>query len=73
MRRIPDEQLRTISVPVALIWGREDRVMRLEIAEEASAKFGWPLYPIDDCGHGSVMERPDAVIEALRAAIDTRP
>jgi pimeloyl-ACP methyl ester carboxylesterase len=73
MKRIPDEQLRTISVPVTLIWGKNDRVMRFKIAEEASAKFGWPLYAIDDCGHASVMERPDAVIEGLRAAIDTRP
>jgi pimeloyl-ACP methyl ester carboxylesterase len=73
MRRIQDEELRTITVPVTLIWGKNDRVMRFKIAEEASAKFGWPLYSIDDCGHASVMERPDAVIEALRAAIDTRP
>ena len=60
-------------MPVALIWGRNDRVMRFAIAEKASATFGWPLYPIDDCGHASVMERPDAVLEALRAAIAARP
>lgn len=68
MPRIPPDELRKISVPVALIWARKDRIMRFRIAEEASARFGWPLYPIDDCGHFSIGERPDAFLEALRAA-----
>jgi pimeloyl-ACP methyl ester carboxylesterase len=68
MRRIPADQLATISVPVALIWGKNDRVMRFQVAEEASERFGWPLYPIDG-GHGAIFERPDAFLEALRAAI----
>ncbi len=51
VRRIPSDQLGKIDVPVALIWGRNDPVMRFRIAENASRKFGWPLYPIDDCGH----------------------
>ncbi|HEV8681303.1 MAG TPA: alpha/beta fold hydrolase [Actinomycetota bacterium] len=69
VRRISPDQLQKISVPVALIWGRNDRVMRFRIAERASARFGWPLFPIDDCGHASVIERPDAFLEALRAAM----
>jgi pimeloyl-ACP methyl ester carboxylesterase len=69
VRRIPPDQLRKIGVPVALIWGRNDRVMRFRIAEEASARFGWPLYPLDDCGHVSSVERPQAFVEALHAAI----
>jgi pimeloyl-ACP methyl ester carboxylesterase len=51
-RRIPDDQLRGIRVPVTLVWGRADRLMRFQIAEKASARFGWPLHAIDDCGHG---------------------
>ncbi len=69
VRRIPPDQLRKIDVPVALIWGRNDPVMRFRIAEKASARFGWSLYPIDDCGHVPHVERPDAFIEALHAAI----
>ena len=69
VRRIPPDQLRKIGVPVALIWGRNDRIMRFRIAEEASAHFGWPLYPIDDCGHVSSVECPDAFLDALQAAI----
>jgi hypothetical protein len=38
--RIPPDQLRTISVPVTLIWARNDRITHFRIAEEASARFG---------------------------------
>jgi pimeloyl-ACP methyl ester carboxylesterase len=67
-RRIAPDQLRRISVPVAVSWGKEDRLMRFRIAEQAREQFGWPLYPIDDCGHGPHIERPDAFVEALKAA-----
>lgn len=70
--RIPHGQLREISVPVALIWARNDRITRFRIAEEANARFGWPLYPIDDCGHFLIGERPDAFLEALRVATGAR-
>lgn len=71
MPRIPSDQLRSITVPVALIWSRNDRITRFRIAEKASARFGWPLYPIDDCGHFAIGERPDAFVEALRTAMGT--
>ncbi len=73
MPRIPRDQLRDISVPVALIWARNDRITRFRIAEEASARFGWPLYPIDDSGHFLIGERPDAFLDALRAAMGASP
>ena len=47
---IPPEQL-AHDVPTALDWGRHDRVMRLRIAEEASARYDWPLHVIEDAGH----------------------
>jgi pimeloyl-ACP methyl ester carboxylesterase len=68
-RRISRDKLETIGVPVSLIWGRGDRLMRFKIAKRASARFGWPLYPIDECGHGPHIERPDAFVEALRDAL----
>jgi pimeloyl-ACP methyl ester carboxylesterase len=73
MPRIRFDQLRRISVPVALIWARNDRLTRFRIAKEASARFGWPLYPIDDCGHFAIGERPDAFLQALGAATNARP
>jgi hypothetical protein len=37
MPRIPPNQLQKISVPVALIWSRNDRITRFRIAEQESA------------------------------------
>ena len=70
MKQVPDEELRRISVPVAMIWGRQDRVMRFRYAERASAAHGWALYPIDDAGHVPFVEQPQAFASALRDALE---
>lgn len=70
---IPPEDLARISVPTTLIWGRHDRVMPLRTAEEASARYGWPLHVIEDAGHISLVEQPEAFLRALQAAIEARP
>lgn len=69
MRRIPDADLELIHTPVTLIWGRHDLAMKLAIAESASARFGWPLRVLDDCGHAASMDQPDAFVAALRTAM----
>jgi pimeloyl-ACP methyl ester carboxylesterase len=66
---IPPGELARIAVPTSLIWGRHDRVMRLRIAEAASARYGWPLRVIEDAGHFA-MEQPEASRAALRAALN---
>ena len=71
-RRIPQEQLASITMPVALIWGTGDRLMRFTSGERAAQAFDWPLYPIAECGHGPHIERPGAFIEALETAIAPR-
>src|SRR5215207_5980075 len=68
-KAIPPGELARIAVPTTLIWGRQDRVMRLRIAEAASARYGWPLQVIEDAGH-FVVEQPEAFRRALRAALD---
>jgi len=67
-RTIPPQELARIAVPTSLIWGRHDRVMRLRIAEAASARYGWPLHVVEDAGHFS-LEQPQAFRAALRAAL----
>jgi 2-hydroxymuconate-semialdehyde hydrolase len=64
---IPIGELRRISVPTALVWGRDDRMAPLDLAEAASARTGWPLHVIDDAGHVPFVEQPDAFMEALSA------
>jgi pimeloyl-ACP methyl ester carboxylesterase len=65
---IPPQDLARITVPTSLIWGRHDRVMRLRIAEAASARYGWPLHVIENAGHFSI-EQPEAFRAALQAAL----
>jgi len=70
-RTIPPGDLARITVPTSLIWGRHDRVMRLRIAEQASARYGWPLDVIEDAGHFAA-EQPEALRAALQAALGSR-
>src|SRR6266540_2943869 len=71
-RQIPPQDLEQITVPTVLIWGRQDRVMPLRTAKEASARYGWPLHVIDDAGHFLVADQPEAFLAALRDALGDR-
>lgn len=68
---IPSEALEGIDIPTALIWGRHDLATPLAVAEEASARYGWPLHVIEDAADDPALERPEAFVEALRDAITT--
>ncbi len=67
---IPSEDLERISVPTALIWGRHDLATPLEVARVAAERYGWPLHVVEDAADDPGMERPDAFLAALRAALD---
>ena len=76
--QIPPDELARITVPVTLIWGRQDRANRLRIAESASARYGWPLHVIEDCADDPPRDEPEQFLRALRASLDgdsyrTRP
>jgi len=68
-KQIPDADLQGVDVPVALIWGRRDRMAPPRIGELASSRFGWPLHVVDDAGHVPHIEQPEAFLHALRAAL----
>ena len=70
LRQLPPEEVARIDVPTSLIWGRQDRVMPLASAKEASVRYGWPLDVIDDAGHFLGADQPEAFLQALRRAID---
>ena len=67
--RIPADDLARIPVPTTLIWGRQDRANRLRIAQDASARYGWPLYVIENCADDPPRDQPRAFLEALRMAL----
>ncbi len=65
--------LARITVPTTLIWGRHDLATPLQVAQAASKRFGWPLHVIDDAADDPAVERPDAFVQALHAAIEASP
>jgi pimeloyl-ACP methyl ester carboxylesterase len=67
--RIPERDLARIEAPTSLIWGRQDRALRLRIAEAASARYVWPLHVIENCADDPPRDQPEAFVAALRAAI----
>lgn len=69
---IPEEALARIDVPTALVWGRHDLATRLEVAERASKRFGWPLHVIEDAADDPAFERPEAFLETLRGILGDR-
>ena len=71
-KQVTDAELRRIAVPTTLLWGRHDRFVSLTLAEDASARLGWPLDVIDDAGHAPHIERPDAFVDALPTAATRR-
>lgn len=66
---IEPSELDRIASPAALIWGRQDRATPLAVAEATSARHGWPLHVIEDCGDDPPLERPGAFVEALAATL----
>jgi 2-hydroxymuconate-semialdehyde hydrolase len=64
-RQIPDSVLERITVPTALLWGRQDRIVGLGAGQRVSARFGWPLHVVDDAGHMPHIEQPESFLRAL--------
>ncbi len=61
------EDLPNIACPTLVLCGREDALTPLHLHEEmASLIPGSRLCVIEDCGHLSTIERPEAVAAALR-------
>ena len=70
---IPPADLDRIAVPTALIWGRHDVGVRLDVARAAGARHGWPLHVIENARDDPAFEQPEAFLQALRAALDRHP
>jgi len=63
--------LRKITMPVALIWGREDKITPPEVAVEFNELLpNSYLYWVDKCGHAPMMERPEEFNKYLTLFLD---
>jgi pimeloyl-ACP methyl ester carboxylesterase len=63
------DELRGIAMPCGLIWGRHARAIPLQVGQEASERYGWPLHVLDAAGDDAPVECPDAFVAALRACL----
>jgi 2-hydroxymuconate-semialdehyde hydrolase len=70
--RVPPEELQRIPVPVALVWGRHDRMVSLDVGRAAAGALGWPLEVIEDAAHVPHLEQPEA-FSALVARLTEPP
>jgi pimeloyl-ACP methyl ester carboxylesterase len=67
---ISPHDLARITVPTTLIWGRHDRGVRLNVASDASERYGWPLHVIEGARDDPAIEQPQAFLDALRTTLD---
>ena len=66
---IPAGTLAGIGVPTTLIWGRHDAATSLSVAEEAAARYGWPLRVIDGAGDEVTLDRPAEFVDTLYSVL----
>lgn len=69
-RKIPEDMLEKINVPVMMIWGRHDKATSPKVAIKASEKYGWPLRIIEDTRDDPKLEKPEAFVEAVQSLVD---
>ena len=70
-KQVPDDELRSIGVPVDLLWGRHDRMAPSHLGAEASTRLGWPLHVIDGAAHAPHIEQPETFVSTLLDTIHT--
>ena len=71
IRHNMNKDLHKIKVPVALIWGRNDKITPPEVAVEFNQLLpDSELHWIDQCGHAPMMEQPEAFNKALKGFLD---
>lgn len=63
-----------ITCPTLVLCGREDRITPVELHEEMTALIPRAtLTIVEQCGHLSALEKPDAVTDALRILLQNKP
>ena len=66
IRHNMNKELSRITIPVSLIWGKQDKITPPEVAVEFHESFpNSELNWVDQCGHAPMMERPEVFIEFL--------
>jgi len=71
IRHNMSKELSKITIPVSLIWGKNDKVTPPEVAEEfhqllPNSELNW----VDKCGHAPMMEHPEIFNNLLEKFLD---
>ncbi|MBS1519988.1 MAG: alpha/beta fold hydrolase [Bacteroidetes bacterium] len=65
------KDLHKINIPVALIWGKNDKITPPEVAVEFNQLLpNSELYWIDQCGHAPMMEHPEEFNRLLKTFLE---
>jgi len=65
------KDIHKITIPVCLIWGRDDKITPPEVAVEFNEELpDAELHWIDKCGHAPMMEQPEAFNKILRPFLE---
>lgn len=65
------DDLHKITIPVSLIWGRDDKITPPDVALEFNQELpNSELHWIDKCGHAAMMERPEEFNVLLKQFLD---
>ncbi|HEY9001222.1 MAG TPA: alpha/beta hydrolase [Mucilaginibacter sp.] len=65
------KDLHKINIPVALIWGKNDKITPPEVATEFNQLLpNSELYWIDHCGHAPMMEHPEEFNRLLKTFLE---
>jgi pimeloyl-ACP methyl ester carboxylesterase len=68
---LSDDALRTIEVPVQIIWGASDRLMPADYPDRLLKAFPHAsLLTLERCGHVPQVECPDRLLAALRQTLE---
>jgi pimeloyl-ACP methyl ester carboxylesterase len=71
---LTEEQLRTLKVPVRLIWGASDQLMPLDYARRLEAALpDVKLVTLEHCGHAPQQEAPRRFLAALQGVLGEAP
>lgn len=71
IRHNMSKELKKITIPVSLIWGKQDKVTPPDVAEEfhqllPNSELNW----VDKCGHAPMMEQPEVFNNYLEKFLD---
>ncbi len=71
IRHNMSKDLAKITIPVSLIWGKQDKVTPPEVAQEfhellPNSELNW----VDKCGHAPMMERPEVFNDYLNTFLN---